>query len=42
MNSREIAHGLEHGSIDAGLTYLDNEPLRDVDSVALWQEHYLL
>ena len=32
MNSREIAHGLEHGEIDAGLTYLDNEPLADVDT----------
>src|SRR6478735_3130482 len=42
MTSREIAHGLENGSIDAGLTYLDNEPLANVDSVALWQEHYLL
>ena len=27
MNSRQIAHGLEHGEIDAGLTYLDNEPI---------------
>ena len=42
MSSREIAHGLEHGEIDAGLTYLDNEPLADVDSVPLWREHYLL
>ncbi len=42
MSSREIAHGLEHGSIDAGLTYLDNEPLAHVDSVPLWREHYLL
>jgi DNA-binding transcriptional LysR family regulator len=42
MSSREIAHGLEHGSIDAGLTYLDNEPLADGDSVPLWSEHYLL
>jgi DNA-binding transcriptional LysR family regulator len=42
MTSREIANGLEHGTIDAGLTYLDNEPLADVESVALWQEHYLL
>ena len=42
MTSREIAHGLENGSIDAGLTYLDNEPLANVDSVALWRERYLL
>ena len=42
MTSREIAHGLEHGEIDAGLTYLDNEPLADVDTLPLWREHYLL
>jgi DNA-binding transcriptional LysR family regulator len=42
MSSREIAHGLEHGEIDAGLTYLDNEPLEHVDTIALWHEHYLL
>jgi DNA-binding transcriptional LysR family regulator len=42
MSSREIAHGLEHAEIDAGLTYLDNEPLEHVDAVALWHEHYLL
>ena len=34
MNSRQIAHGLEHGELDAGLTYLDNEPLAHVDAVA--------
>ncbi|HWM09022.1 MAG TPA: LysR family transcriptional regulator [Solirubrobacteraceae bacterium] len=42
MNSRQIAHGLEHGEIDAGLTYLDNEPLEHVDALALWRERYLL
>lgn len=42
MNSRQIAHGLEHGEIDAGLTYLDNEPLAHVDAIPLWHEHYLL
>ena len=42
MNSREIAHGLEHGEIDAGLTYLDNEPIAHVDAMPLWREHYLL
>jgi DNA-binding transcriptional LysR family regulator len=42
MTSRQIAHGLEHGEIDAGLTYLDNEPLSGVDSLALWRERYLL
>ena len=42
MTSREIAHGLAHGELDAGVTYLDNEPLADVDSKPLWREHYLL
>ncbi|HWK28032.1 MAG TPA: LysR family transcriptional regulator [Solirubrobacter sp.] len=42
MTSREIAHGLEHGELEAGLTYLDNEPLAGVDAVPLWVEHYLL
>jgi DNA-binding transcriptional LysR family regulator len=42
MNSRQIAHGLEHGELEAGLTYLDNEPLANVDAVPLWLERYLL
>jgi DNA-binding transcriptional LysR family regulator len=42
MSSRQIASGLEHGEIDAGLTYLDNEPLADVDTLPLWRERYLL
>jgi DNA-binding transcriptional LysR family regulator len=42
MSSRQIAHGLDHGEIDAGLTDLDNEPLARVDTVALWRERYLL
>jgi DNA-binding transcriptional LysR family regulator len=42
MTSREIAHGLEHGELDAGLTYLDNEPLADVDTLGLWRERYLV
>ena len=42
MNSRQIAHGLEHGELEAGLTYLDNEPLARVDAVPLWDERYLL
>ncbi len=42
MSSRQIAHGLEHGEIEAGLTYLDNEPLARVDTVPLWREHYRL
>jgi DNA-binding transcriptional LysR family regulator len=42
MTSREIARGLRTGDLDAGLTYLDDEPLEDVRSKALWDEHYLL
>ena len=42
MSSRQIADGLARGELDAGLTYLDNEPLADVDALALWREHYLL
>ena len=42
MSSRQIAHGLAHGEIDAGLTYLDNEPLAHVDMLPLWRERYLL
>jgi len=42
MSSRQIAHGLAHGDLDAGLTYLDNEPLTAVDTLPLWREHYML
>src|SRR4051794_13415091 len=42
MSSRQIASGLAHGEIDAGLTYLDNEPLADVDTLPLWREAYML
>ncbi len=42
MSSRQIAHGLEHGELEAGLTYLDNEPLARVDAIPLWTERYLL
>lgn len=42
MSSREIAAGLRAGIIDAGLTYLDNEPLEEVRVLPLWREHYLL
>jgi DNA-binding transcriptional LysR family regulator len=40
--SREISTGLETGELDAGLTYVDNEPLVDVDARPLWRERYLL
>lgn len=42
MSSREIADGLATGELDAGLTYLDDEPLADVRSRPLWRERYLL
>lgn len=42
MSSREIAAGLRAGRLDAGLTYLDNEPLEDVRALPLWREHYYL
>ena len=42
MTSRQIAYGLDHGEIDAGLTYVDNEPLAHVDTLPLWHERYLL
>lgn len=42
MSSRQIADGLARGELDAGLTYLDNEPLSDVEARPLWRERYLL
>jgi DNA-binding transcriptional LysR family regulator len=42
MSSRELAHHLGSGDVDAGLTYLDNEPLTDVETLPLWRERYLL
>jgi DNA-binding transcriptional LysR family regulator len=42
MTSRQIAQGLAHGELDAGLTYLDNEPLPGVDALPLWRERLLL
>jgi DNA-binding transcriptional LysR family regulator len=42
LSSREIERGLREGELDAGLTYLANEPLRDVRSQPLYDEHYVL
>jgi DNA-binding transcriptional LysR family regulator len=42
QTSEEIRHSLEDFSIDAGLTYLDNEPLDRVISQPLYQERYRL
>lgn len=40
--STEILAQLENLEIDAGLTYLNNEPLGRVTTVPLYQEHYRL
>jgi DNA-binding transcriptional LysR family regulator len=40
--SIEILTLLENLEIDAGLTYLDNEPLGRVQAVPLYREHYML
>ncbi len=41
-NSIEVLGLLENLEIDAGLTYLDNEPLGRVQTVALYSEEYRL
>ncbi|MCC7348408.1 MAG: LysR family transcriptional regulator [Variibacter sp.] len=40
--SMEIQRGLDAGELDAGLTYLENEPLRHVRSHPLYRERYML
>jgi DNA-binding transcriptional LysR family regulator len=42
MSSIEIQRGLDNFDIDAAMTYLDNEPLLRVRSVALYRERYYL
>jgi DNA-binding transcriptional LysR family regulator len=41
-NSLDVLAMLENVEIDAGLTYLDNEPLGRVRHIALYHEHYRL
>jgi DNA-binding transcriptional LysR family regulator len=41
-NSIEVLAALENLEIDAGLTYIDNEPLGRVNAVPLYREHYRL
>lgn len=41
-NSEEVLHLLENLEVDAGLTYIDNEPLGRVTTVALYRERYQL
>ena len=42
LSSIDIQRGLDDFTIDAGITYLDNEPLSHVRSVPLYREHYVL
>jgi DNA-binding transcriptional LysR family regulator len=42
QTSIQILTNLENLEIDAGITYLDNEPLGRVSTVPLYQERYLL
>lgn len=42
MTSAEIQRGLDDFSLDAGVTYLDNEPLARVRTVPLYHERYFL
>ncbi len=41
MTSRSIQKGLEAFELDAGVTYLDNEPLEHVRRVPLYKERYV-
>ncbi len=42
QTSIQILTQLENLEIDAGITYLDNEPLGRVNTVPLYQERYQL
>ncbi|HTS87391.1 MAG TPA: LysR substrate-binding domain-containing protein [Gemmatimonadales bacterium] len=42
MTSIDIQRGLDEFSLDAGVTYLDNEPLTDVRTLPLYRERYYL
>lgn len=42
LSSIEIQRGLDSGNLEAGLTYLDNEPLHNVRTVPLYRERYML
>lgn len=42
MTSAQIQRGLDSFDLEAGLTYLDNEPLAHVRSLPLYQERYVL
>ncbi|MEX0808187.1 MAG: LysR family transcriptional regulator [Dongiaceae bacterium] len=40
--SNEVQNALDDFAFDAGVTYLDNEPLHSVRSIPLYQERYIL
>ena len=42
LTSIEIQRGLDDGTLEAGLTYLDNEPLKSVRTLPLYTERYML
>lgn len=42
LNSRQIARGLEDFTLDAGITYLDNEPVHAPAAWPLYHERYRL
>ena len=42
LSSIDIQRGLDDFSLDAGLTYLENEPLSNVRTVPLYDERYFL
>ncbi len=42
LTSIEIQRGLDAGELEAGMTYLDNEPLRNVRAYPLYSERYML
>lgn len=42
MSSEEILRGLEDFSIDVGVTYLDNEPIRGLLAAPIYTERYCL
>ncbi len=41
-SSIEIERELRSGELEAGITYLDNEPLQDVRAIRLYRERYVL
>jgi DNA-binding transcriptional LysR family regulator len=41
LSSRELERDLHEGALDAGVTYLENEPLRGVRRQPLYEERYL-